>query len=313
MTGLRLPAILNRMGALAAALDLFYAGDATGLGELLDAQPELVRARIPDRGGHYCGYFHRATLLHHVAGNPFIRPLPAAGPEIAALLLARGAAVDDVTEPGPSQPDDIGWTALGLVATSLEARRAGQQRPLLELLLAHGADLDAQGGGPLIGALYYGELEAARALVERGARVDLIAAAGLGRLDLMARFVGQGGALSPDAHALVNYSQAREPPGSPEEVLALALVYAAMGGAAAAVGWLIDRGAEPGARAPFDHQATALQWAALRGHAKVVSLLLARGADPEARDRTYDSTPRGWAEHAGHTAVAALLPDHISR
>jgi hypothetical protein len=38
-----------------------------------------------------------------------------------------------VTRPGPAQPDDIGWSTLGLVATSDAARRAGHQRPLLEL------------------------------------------------------------------------------------------------------------------------------------------------------------------------------------
>jgi ankyrin repeat protein len=36
-------------------------------------------------------------------------------------------------------------------------------------------------------------------------------------------------------------------------------------------------------------------------------LLLARGADPAVRDRTYDSTPLGWAEHFGHPEIAALL------
>jgi ankyrin repeat protein len=60
-------------------------------------------------------------------------------------------------------------------------------------------------------------------------------------------------------------------------------------------------------RPPFDHRATALHWAALRGQEAVAEVLVARGADRTARDATYDSTPRGWAEHGGHHELAARL------
>jgi ankyrin repeat protein len=296
------------MAAIESALEAFYRGDRERLARLLDDDPELVRARVEGVGGHYCGYFHRATLLHHVAGNPLIQRLPPNGPDLAATILERGADVDAVTAPGPSQPHDIGWTTLGLVASSNEARKAGQQRALLELLVAHGADLDARAGGALMGALYYDEPDAARFLVERGAAVDLVAAAGLGRVDLMESFVGRGGDLAAGAHRLVHYSQCRDRPGTDDEVLCLALVYAAMGGHRDAAVWLLERGADPRARARFDHAATALHWAALRGHRDLVELLLERGADPSLRDETYDAAARGWAEHAGHTAVAALFP-----
>jgi peptide-methionine (S)-S-oxide reductase len=295
------------MADLDGALDAFYAGDVAALERRLAAEPELVTARVSSATGHYCGYFFEATLLHHVAGNPQIRPLPAATPALAALLLDRGAAIDAATHAGPAQPHDIGWSTLGLVATSLDARRTGHQRPLMELLLARGADIDFRDGGPLIGALYYGEEEAAAFLAERGARVDLVAAAGLGDLDRMARYVGADGALAPDAYRLVHYSQKRERPVAPAAILSLALAYACKGGHPAAAAWLIDRGAAPSGRAPFDHDATPLHWAALRGRAEVVELLLERGADRSIRDTTYDGTPAGWAEHAGHTALAARL------
>src|SRR5262245_12836130 len=123
---------------LAAALDDFYAGDVAALERRLRAEPGLLAARMPGAGPHYEGYFHEATLLHHVAGNPMIRPLPAQTVELARLLLDLGAEVDAMTHAGPCQPDDIGWSALGLVATSLEARTAGHQRALLELLVERG-------------------------------------------------------------------------------------------------------------------------------------------------------------------------------
>lgn len=295
------------MTDLELVLEAFYAGDAAEIERRLGADPALVHARVSSAEGPYCGYFHEATLLHHVAGNPLIRPLPAATVELSRLLLDLGAEVDAATRPGPAQPDDIGWSTLGLVATSLTARQAGHQRALLELLLARGADLDFRNGGPLVGALYYSEADAARWLVERGARHDLVTAAGLGRVDLMERFVRADGTLTDDAHALVHYSQVRVRPSSRAEILGLALVFASMGGQRAAVAWLLDRGADVHARPPFDHNATALHWAALRGHAEVIALLLDGGADRTARDTSFGATPQGWAEHEGHAALAAQL------
>ncbi len=292
---------------LGTALDRLYAGDLEGLRALLTAHPSLVHARAVSVTPPYDGYFHGATLLHHVAGNPTVHPLPASTPELARAILAHGAEVDAATEAGPSQPDDVGWTTLGLVASSLDARAAGHQLPLLELLLAHGADPGARQGGTLMGALYYGEQDAARYLAAHGAPVDLIAAAGLGRIDLMAPFVTASGALAPEAHTLVHYGLTRVRPASDAERLTLALVYAALGGHADAAAWLLDRGADPAARAPFDHGATPLHWAAYRGHAGVVELLLRRGADRTLEDATFHGTPRGWAEHAGHGACAKLL------
>lgn len=295
------------MSTLDAALDAFHAGDAATLERLLRADPALARARVDSSVGHYCGYFHRATLLHHVAGNPTIRPLPAETPALARLILDLGAEVDAATEAGPAQPDDVGWSTLGLVATSLDARVAGHQRALIELLIARGADVNFRNGGPLVGALYYGERAGAELLLAHGARHDLVTAAGLGRVDLMAPFVAADGALAPGAHALVCYGQLHARPTTRDEVLGLALVYAAMGGHRDAAAWLLDHGAAVSARPPFDHAATALHWAALRGHAEVAALLVARGADRTLRDASFDATPAGWAEHEGHGALAVTL------
>jgi ankyrin repeat protein len=296
------------MGEFDAALDALHSGDVARLSRLIDDDPTLVDARAAGETGPYCGYFHRATLLHHVAGNPLIFPLPANVRALAELLLERGASVDAVTSPGPTQPEDIGWTTLGLVASSSEARRAGQQQALMALLLASGASVDARNGGVLMGALYYGEIEAARFLAERGATVDLVAAAGLGAIERASVFVANDGTLASSAHRLVHYSQCKQRPASDQETLDLALVYASMNGHDEVVTWLLDRGARAAARALFDHRATALHWAALRGHGAVVECLLARGADPTLRDETYDGTPRAWAEHAGHADLAAMIP-----
>ena len=85
------------MHDLLVALEAFYAGDAPRLAQLLTADPSLVRARMASSEGHYCGYFHQATLLHHVAGNPTIRPLPANTVELAELILDSGAEPTHLT------------------------------------------------------------------------------------------------------------------------------------------------------------------------------------------------------------------------
>ncbi len=83
-----------------------------------------------------------------------------------------------------------------------------------------------------------------------------------------------------------------------------ALAWAAAGGRVAAIERLIALGADPDVRSSFggpDHgvQATALHLAAGGGHLDAVRALLAAGADPRLRDGCHDSTPAGWAEHAG--------------
>ena len=294
------------------ALNHLLAGDLQALERMLAAEPELVRERAPGSRGHYCGYFHQATLLHHTAGNPLMRPLPPSIVEGARVLLDAGADVDAVTAQGPAQPDDIGWTTLGLAASSAEARKAGVQIPLMELLLERGADPDARSGGVMMGALYYGEGEAARYLADAGATLDLVAAAGVGDAERLTGFL----ALAPRELAsqprLIHYARVPWPPGLPPEeqaahLLGLALVYAALHGQERSMRLLLAAGVDPGHRPPFEHGATPLHWAVMGDRPAAVRLLLQAGADPDARDREFDSTPAGWAEHLGRPGAAEAL------
>lgn len=61
---------------------------------------------------------------------------------IAELLLDAGSEIDAVAD-----MYNGGCTTLELVATSIHPRVAGVLRPLLDLLLARGARIDAPGGG----------------------------------------------------------------------------------------------------------------------------------------------------------------------
>src|ERR1700683_5046157 len=70
----------------------------------------------------------------------------------------------------------------------------------MELLIAHGAIIDGPDGGSAVNScLHNGRGQAAEYLASRGARLDLEAAAGAGRLNIVKSFYNQDGSLKPPA------------------------------------------------------------------------------------------------------------------
>jgi hypothetical protein len=180
------------------ALAALKGGELTQLHRLLVAEPGLVSARTNLEPPY--GYFSGAMLLHHVAGNPtWDRPLPANICQIAELLLEQGADANAMTL-GPNRS-----TTVGLVITSAQASDANVSGPLMDLLLAHGATLDAnsltavipdwQPQSALDAALANHAPRAAERLIELGAKVDVCAAAALGRMDLLQKCFDREGRL----------------------------------------------------------------------------------------------------------------------
>jgi ankyrin repeat protein len=184
------------------------------------------------------------------------------------------------------------YMTMCLLVSSDPPARAGLQVPLIELLVELGASVrpiaDATGGHPLRAALVFNQPDAAAALVGLGAPIDeLSLAAGLGRLE--------------QARALL--------PAASSEDRHRALALAAQQGEADIIRLLLDAGEDPSRYNPKDvhSHATPLHHAALNGHETVVYLLVERGASMDLRDRIYDSTPEGWANHGGHVDLAAWL------
>jgi ankyrin repeat protein len=89
------------------------------------------------------------------------------------------------------------------------------------------------------------------------------------------------------------------------------LLWAAANDRLAAARWLLDHDArqEPATFGGPSHGegVVPLHLAAQNDHVEMIRLLLDRGGDPAAKDRNYQSTPLGWAEHFGHTRAAELL------
>jgi ankyrin repeat protein len=272
------------------AVEAVISGHAAALGKALREHPELVRARST-RVTHHDPPQHRATLLHYIAANGvegYRQRSPKNAVEIARLLLEAGAEPDAPAGMYGSQDA----TTMSMLLSSCHPAEAGVQVALVDTLVDFGASVEATGSGPwaspLMTALAFGYLDAAEALVRRGARVDhLASAAGLGRLD--------------DARRLLE-SARRE-----ERHRALAL--AAQLGHTEIVRLLLDAGEDPDRYNPDGNHShsTPLHQAALVGHRGVVELLVERGARLDIKDTIWEGTPLGWAEHGGRAEIAAYL------
>jgi ankyrin repeat protein len=267
------------------AADAVVTGDAAILQRLLREHPELVRAHSTRR--------HQAMLLHYVSANGiegYRQRTPKNILEIAEILLQSGAEVNAVA--------DVygGSTTLALVATSVHPERAGVQDGLLQLLLDHGATLDAanSAAGILVNScLANGRLHAAEFLASRGAPLDLEAVAGLGRLDWVKSFFDESGALRTNT---TNTQMER------------AFLWACEYGRNSVVELLLESGVPVQTQA--DTGQTALHWAVIGGHADTITLLLDHGADLEAKN-AYGATAVGQALWSAAHADSRIDYVHI--
>jgi len=169
-----------------------------------------------------------------------------------------------------------------------EAVQAGCDPALIELLAAHGAELEAAGPDGRTAyalAVSQGRVEVADVLRRRGARTDVTGADAL------------LSALLRADRAAVDRQVARHP-GLLGELTdtqrGAGLTRAAETGNVAAIGLMLDLGFPIETRGG-EHGATVLHTAAYSGSAGVIQLLIERGADIEAHDGNWDSTPIVWA------------------
>jgi len=255
------------------AADAVVSGDLETLDRLLSQHPGLVRARS--------ARIHRATLLHHVAANgveDFRQRTPPNAVAVATRLLEAGAEVDALADTYGGGADQ---TTMNLLVSSVHPAAAGLQAALVNALLDFGAAVNgvANNGTPLMTAIAFAYSKSAQALADRGARLDnVIAAAALGRLDLVKRFVLDARTVAPGVSLVA-------PPwfGLPTAAKAhieRAFVAACKFGRLKVVEFLLDAGVDHGASDGL----TGLHWAAGHRYLDIVRLLLARGASLEAKN-----------------------------
>jgi hypothetical protein len=253
------------------AADAIVRGDKARLAALLEQHPNVVHERSTRD--------HRSTLLHYVSANgveDFRQTTPPNIVEIAEMLIDAGADVNATSEAYGG-----GSTTLGLVATSIHPEAAGVQIPLLELLLAHGAHMEQPGltgnGNSIVrGCLANGQGAAARFFADRGATMNLLEAAGVGRLGLVKTYFDGDGNLKPSGT---------------QEQMESGFLYACGYGASDVAEFLLDCGLDPGTH--NERGQTGLHWAMYGPHVDVVRILLRQGAPVNARD-TMESTALHW-------------------
>jgi len=272
-----------------SAVEAVIRGEVATLATRLREDPELVRARST-RVTHFDPPEHRATLLHYVAANGvegYRQKTPKNAVEVAKVLLDGGAEVDALANLYGGE-----CTTMSLLVSSCHPAEAGVQVALVDTLLDYGAAIEGRGSGkwvsPLMTALAFGYLEAAQALVRRGAHVETVAAAaGLGRLADVRRLLAAAG--HEDRHR--------------------ALALAAQLGHVEIVRLLVGAGEDPNRYNPDGNHghSTPLHQAVWSGHTAVVRLLVERGAKLDIRDKIYDGTPLAWAEYGRRTEIAEYL------
>lgn len=245
-----------------SAADAIVAGDEATLGRLLRGNPELVHARSSRR--------HRSPLLHYLGGinggESYRQKCSRNSVAIANMLLDAGAPVDVVGGPYGNS------TALGSIATGIQPMLAGIAEPLMETMLQHGAGIDANPWPIVNGCLANGRPWAAEFLANRGARLDLEGAAGVGRLDLVKDLF----------------------PGATEKQIKDGFTWACEFGRRDVAEFLVERGMDVSAKLRH-HGQTGLHWAAGGAHVDTVEMLLAHGAPVNAKDATWAATPLSWA------------------
>lgn len=239
--------------------------NALGSTALLRAAPDFSKIKLLVE--HGANVNARSALGH----TPLMVAARSANSHPAvAFLLAHGAEVNAANVDG---------------ATALMAAAAGGDEKTVQLLLKHGANVNAQPG---IGHEHF---------IFGGARSPLMWAAFRGNTAIMKQLV--------DAGAKVNE----------EGSVGTPLSQAAWGDRTAAAQWLIERGADVNQMTHMDGY-TPLHWAASTegGDAKLVKLLLQHGANPNVGggmhiDAFMDvpQTPLMLARRRGETDVLAAL------
>jgi len=150
-----------------AATEVVQAGDLDQLAQLLHEHPSLAAAHIG-----VCPDGMSRTLLHAATDWPGHYPN---NPQVVQLLIDAGADVN-ARFTGPHTETPLHWAA------------SCDDVAVIDVLLDNGADIEAPGaviagGTPLADATAFGQWNAARRLIERGARSNLFESATLGLLD----------------------------------------------------------------------------------------------------------------------------------
>ncbi|HEX6037752.1 ankyrin repeat domain-containing protein [Longimicrobium sp.] len=314
------------------AFEALRRADLPQLQALVRAHPELLRARgtngntllnlAVSLAGSICGPLppqadamfdlligpgSDVDLANDRGWTPLHQAAYANRPELVMRLLGAGAAVDREAhgEGGTPLAVALFWgnreaadllAARGIVPLNLRVAAGLGRADLIESLFGSDGALQPEAAR---GRGFYRPHSGFPVWQPSGERQEildeaLVWACKSGRLEVLDLLLARGARIDADPYR-----------GTP-------LLWATSCGRLDTVGWLLDHGADVNRRATFGGLAhgdgvTALHLAAQQGDLPTTRLLCDCGADPTVEDRIYHSTPSGWAEHGGHTAVRDYL------
>ena len=176
---------------------------------------------------------------------------------------------------------DLQYT-LGLVMTSGPARKDGLQRPLIRLLLERGARINDPW---FIGELGHREPDAVLAVLEVGVPLTAPAAAGLGKVDELARLLPR--ASDDEKHA----------------ALCLAVINEKLDAAK----MCLEAGADVNRFSVCHKNSMPIHQATVNDDVPMMKLLLDHGARLDMHDTLWNGTPLGWAIHTKKPKAEAFL------
>lgn len=254
------------------------------------------------------GDYHELGVIGWATAWDYIQ----ANLEIVAYLLAHGARHNIFSAVAMGEADVI-RELVARTPTDLERRMNGTRMRSMPLhlaviknqpasamtLLDLGANmesLDAAGFSALDLAALYGRHELAQVLLERGAKVRLPAAVALRRTADVERLLRRDpGTLKPGgrwAHLIVRASE--RAPGDVIETLI-------RNGAS------VNVHDDPKTSIDSTSGYTPLHAAAWHGNVSAIDGLMKHGADVRAREEKYHGTPAGWADYSGHKEARDLI------
>lgn len=178
-----------------------------------------------------------------------------------AVQHGNTARVRELLEATPALAKRINDPVIGFDSPAVVVA-AGCSQELVDVLLNHGADVNAKSAwwAGAFGALHGANQDMARYLIERGAKVDVHAAAEQGMMDVLRPLIEADPMLvhakGPDGQRPLHFARSIE-----------------------VVDYLLERGADINAR-DVDHRGTAAQWT-VDDHSRLCRYLLQRGAEPD--------------------------------
>jgi ankyrin repeat protein len=173
----------------------------------------------------------------------------------------------------------------------------------MDLLLERGDTLDLKKPGALDAPLANHAPRAAERMIELGAKVDVLAAAALGRMDLLRAAFDDEGRLQSRPR---RHGQAM----TERDAIGLAMLFAYVRAQRDAVDFLLEKDGN------WDmigvNNGTVLHRAAGAGDLAMVRRLVAKGADVSDRNNPFAATPMSWAHHGNQDAVCRWMQEHCA-